>query len=337
MPRAPRTVNTLSNVSDTVERALRLLALLQDRSVWGGKDLARRMGVSTRTVRSDIRRLRGLGYQVEGTPGGAGGYRLLPGAVVPPLLFDDDEAVAVLTGLRLLAGTSLGGMDDAAEEAMGKVLRLLPVRLRERAQAVAMFIDADGGLDGDASPDLVRDLDSACRAGTRLRFAYRARGLAAFHDVEPYRVVSVRRRWYLLAWDASDRDWRIFRLDGIGLLDSQARSRFEPRPLPSEDPVAWVLSRVEKTPWPYQAELLVDAPAEDLSARLPPNAVIEPDGARTSRVRLSADSPALLAPWLGLLDAGFRLADPDRDRELARCIDVVRERYTAALGTGGGR
>lgn len=243
--RGPRSANTLSDMPDTAQRALRLLALLQARPEWGGEELARRLGITARTVRSDVRRLRELGYQVERTPGRAAGYRLGPGSALPPLLFDDDEAVTVLTGLRLLAATSLDGMDEAAGRAVDKVLRVLPARLSDRAQALAMFIDADSGLDGDADPELIRGLVSACEEAARLRFAYRDRGLAAFHDVEPYRVVNVRRRWYLLAWDTADRDWRIFRADGIGLLGSPGGSRFEPRALPSDDPVAWVRSRVQ--------------------------------------------------------------------------------------------
>ncbi|MGO4754248.1 helix-turn-helix transcriptional regulator, partial [Streptomyces sp. 2MCAF27] len=309
----------------------RLLSLLQARPVWTGEELARRLEVTTRTLRTDIHRLRELGYQVEGVPGTAGGYRLRSGETVPPLLFDGDETVAVLVGLRQLAGKPLGGMDEAAERAIGKILQLLPARLRDQARAVATFIDSDSGRNVVVAAEVIRVLAAACQQRTRTRFQYRSHGGdSTTRDVEPYRVVSVRGRWYLLAWDTDREDWRTFRLDRLDLVLGHSGARFEPRPLPTDDPAAYVLARIQRMPWPYQAELIVERAAQDL-VDLPPNAVVEAIDEHTSRVRLSADSPRLLVPWLGLLDADFRLVDaPDR-AELAAEIDQVRRRYADAL------
>lgn len=320
------------------ERTLRLLALLQARPIWRGDELARRLETTTRTLRTDINRLRELGYQVDGVPGVAGGYRLRSGESLPPMLFTENEAVAVLVGLRQMAGTSTAGMDEATEGAVGKVLRLLPGRLREQAQAVATFIEAGTMAQTDVEPELIRTLAAACQQNTRTRFDYRTHaGQATRREVEPYRVVNARRRWYLLAFDLDRQDWRTFRLDRLTLPAFHAGPRFDPRPLPSDDPRGYVLARLERLPWAYQAEVIVDESAERLAERLLPNAVIEPLDQHTSRVRLSADSARLLAPWLGMLDADFRLADPERDVELAREIDQVRRRYTRALAQRGSR
>jgi predicted DNA-binding transcriptional regulator YafY len=282
-------------------------------------------------VRADVARLRELGYQVEGVSGVAGGYRLRSGENVPPLLFDENEAVAVLVGLRQMVNTSMAGMDEAAETAIGKILQLLPARLRDQAKAVATFIETEAVGDG-AEPELIRTLAAACQQHIRTRFDYQThQGAAGRREVEPYRVVHVRRRWYLLAWDTGREDWRTFRLDRMTLPAFHAGARFEPRPLPSEDPAGYIAARLERMPWPYQAHVIVEAAAVDLVGRLPPNALIEPIDEHTSRVRLSADSPGMLAPWLGRLDADFHLADPERDADLAHELDQVRRRYAAAL------
>ena len=315
----------------TSERTLRLLTLLQARPVWSGRELAERLETTTRTVRTDIARLRELGYQVEGVPGVAGGYRLRSGENVPPLLFDEDEAVAVLVGLRQMVTTSMAGMEEAAESAVGKILQLLPARLRDQARAVADFIDTEDAGHG-VEPKLIRTLTAACQQGVHTRFDYEThQGASSRREVEPYRVVNARRRWYLLAWDTDRRDWRTFRLDRITLPAFHAGARFEPRPLPSEDPAGYVLAHLKRMPWPYQAWVIVDAPAPELVGRLAPNAVIEPISERTSRVRLSADSPRLLAPWLGRLEADFHVADPERDADLVHEIDQVRRHFASAL------
>jgi len=315
----------------TSERTLRLLTLLQARPVWSGPELARRLETTTRTVRTDIARLRELGYQVEGVSGVAGGYRLRSGENVPPLLFTENEAVAVLVGLRQMVNTSMAGMDEAAETAIGKILQLLPARLRDQAKAVATFIETEA-IGPGADPELIRTLAAACQQHTRTRFDYQTHeGATGRREVEPYRVVNARRRWYLLAWDTGREDWRTFRLDRMILPAFHAGPQFEPRPLPSPDPAAYILARLERMPWPYQVQVIVNARAVDLAERLPPNALIEPLDEHTSRVRLSADSPAFLAPWLGRLEADFHLADPERDADLAQELDQVRRRYAAAL------
>ncbi|WP_416974034.1 helix-turn-helix transcriptional regulator [Streptomyces sp. 4F14] len=312
----------------TSERTLRLLALLQARPVWSGDDLARRLEVTSRTLRTDVNRLRDLGYRIEGVPGTGGGYRLGSGESLPPLLFDGDEALALLMGLRQAAG-----QDEAAERAAAKIVRLLPPRLRARAQAVAEYTAGSADHHAAPAPDLVAALATACREHTRIRVEYRSRtGVDTTREVEPHRVVGARRRWYLLAWDTTRDDWRTLRLDRMRLTATIPVPRFEPRPLPAADIAAYVLDRVDRTPWPYQAELIVEDTAQRLADRLPPNAVVEPITATTSRVTLSGDSPRHMAPWLGHLGAGFRLAHPDRDTELAAEVRRIHHRYAAAVG-----
>ncbi|MET8979352.1 YafY family protein [Streptomyces sp. NPDC004539] len=314
----------------TSERTLRLLSLLQTRPVWSGDDLSRRLDVTSRTLRTDINRLRELGYRIEGVPGAGGGYRLGSGESLPPLLFDADEAFAVLIGLRR---TTAAGGDEAAERAVAKVVRLLPARLRAQAQAVAEYTTADPQTVPD--PDLVTVLTTACREHTRVRVDYTsATGDTTTREIEPHRVVGARRRWYLLAWDLTRDDWRTLRLDRMHLTQVIAAPRFTLRPLPADDITAYVLDRVLRTPWPYQAELIVEDAAHHVADRLPSNAVVEPLTPTTSRVTLSADSPRHLAPLLGHLEADFRLAHPDRDTELATEIRRVHQRYATALGPG---
>ena len=204
--------------ADPTERALLLLSLLQTHRFWPGEELTGRLGVSARTLRRDVDRLRSLGYPVDATPGSGGGYRLAAGAHLPPLLLDDDEAVAIAVGLRSAASASIDGMEDIALRALAKLEQVLPDRLRRRVLAVhtnvASLQWSDGGPVVDAEALAVLAL--ACRDREQVRFDYRRRdGDDSSRLVDPYQLVSTGRRWYLVAWDVRRDDWRTFRLDRL--------------------------------------------------------------------------------------------------------------------------
>src|SRR5437016_8160914 len=218
---------------ETSARLLRLLSLLQARRDWTGTELATRLGVTARTIRNDVDRLRGLGYPVDARPGVAGGYRLGAGGVLPPLLLDDDEAVAVAIGLRTAASGSIAGIEETSIRALAKLQQVLPSRLRHRVSAFQSYALAMPSRGPRVDPDVLTVIASACRDHERLRFDYRAHsGTASRRTVEPYRLVNDRRRWYLVAWD-TDRDaWRTFRVDRIELRTT-AVPRLKPRALPA--------------------------------------------------------------------------------------------------------
>jgi predicted DNA-binding transcriptional regulator YafY len=203
-------------MADTAERLLRLLSLLTARRGWRGEDLAGRLGVTPRTVRRDVERLRNLGYEVRAVPGPAGGYELGAGSALPPMLLDDDAAVAVAVGLRAAADGAVAGMAEAAVRAAAIIERLLPDRLRRRADALQSAVVPLPAGAAPVSPDLLGTLALACRDAERLRFAYvDGSGKPSRRHVEPYRLVSTSRRWYLVARDIDRDDWRSFRLDRI--------------------------------------------------------------------------------------------------------------------------
>jgi predicted DNA-binding transcriptional regulator YafY len=200
----------------TSARLLRLLSLLQARAEWSGAELAEELGVTTRTVRNDVQRLRDLGYPVQASPGVGGGYRLGAGAALPPLLLDDEEAVAVAVGLRTAAGASVTDIQETSIRALAKLEQVLPSRLRHRVhalQAATVEIPAPGPT-VDAA--VLTAVAAACRDDQRLRFDYRDHdGSASVRTVEPHRLVHDRGRWYLVAWDRDRADWRTFRADRI--------------------------------------------------------------------------------------------------------------------------
>ena len=246
---------------ETSVRLLRLLSLLQARPDWPGPELARRLGVSTRTVRKDVERLRALGYPVHAAPGVAGGYRLGAGAVLPPLLLEDDEAVVVVVGLRAAAGGGVAGGEETALRALAKLEQVLPARLRRRVNALhTQTVSVTAGAPA-ADPAVLLAIAGACRDRQRLRFEYRAHdGALSRRDVEPYRLVCWGRRWYLLAWDVERQDWRTFRVDRLALRPPHG-PRFAPRALPAEDVAAYVSAGVGAALWEVRATVLLHAPA----------------------------------------------------------------------------
>src|SRR5215212_10874583 len=224
----------------TSSRLLTLLSLLQARRDWPGTELAERLEVSPRTIRRDIERLRDLGYPVESMTGPAGGYQLRAGTAMPPLLLDDDEAIAIAVGLRTAAGTSVAGIEETAVRALVKLEQVLPANLRRRVAALgsATFTLPGGGPTVD--PQHLTVIAAACRDSECLRFGYRSRdGADSRREVEPHSVVNHGRRWYLVAWDRRRDDWRTFRIDRLAKPTS-AGVRFRPRRLPAKDAAAYV-------------------------------------------------------------------------------------------------
>ncbi|KAF2414077.1 DNA-binding transcriptional regulator [Microbacterium sp. B35-04] len=306
---------------ETSARLLRMLSLLQARRDWTGPQLAQRLDVSERTVRNDVERLRTIGYPIDATRGAAGGYRLGVGGQLPPLLLDDDEAVAIVLGLR--AATGLDGVEETSLRALTKLEQVLPHRLRRRVAALnayAVTVPTD-----DPYPvvdaELLSTIAACCRDTERLRFDYESHpGHGSRRDVEPHRLINWGRRWYLLAWDLDRQDWRTFRIDRI-TPRVPTGPRFVPRP-PPEDVGAYVSARASAAAWRYHTTVVVHAPAPVIAERIPPAAgTVEARDERTCLFRTGADSLDTIAVHLSLLDVGFEVTEPpelvDKVRELA--------------------
>src|SRR3954465_3246464 len=246
----------------TSSRLLTLLSLLQGRRDWPGLELADRLEVSPRTIRRDIDRLRTLGYPVESMTGPAGGYQLRAGAAMPPLLLDDDEAIAIAVALRTAAGSSVAGVEETAVRALVKLEQVLPAHLRRRVQALGratQTLQVYGGPTVD--PQCLPVLPPPVRAPERVRFAYTARDKAGSkREVEPHSLVNAGRRWYLVAWDTDRGDWRTFRVDRIA-RPASIGARFSPREL---DATAYLQSSLRSYPSRYEARLTIEAPAGEI-------------------------------------------------------------------------
>lgn len=306
---------------ETSARLLRLLSLLQSRRDWTGPELAQRLSVTTRTVRNDVERLRSLGYPVSAVGGVGGGYRLGTGAALPPLLLDDDEAVAVAIGLRTAAGGTVAGIEDSSVRALTKLERVLPARLRTRVSHLASALVTLPGTGPTVSSDTLTAIAAACQDHERLRFEYRG----SVRVTEPHRLVSSGKRWYLLAWDVDKRDWRTFRVDRME-LHKPTGPRFTPRSL-SDDEVAARLARALATAtWRYRVRVTVHAPASRIAERLPATIPVEPLDANTCVIDVGSDSPQMLALHLGMLDADFTF-DKSAAPELADYFRTLAARY----------
>jgi predicted DNA-binding transcriptional regulator YafY len=301
-------------------RALRLLSLLQSRRHWPGAELAERLGVSIRTLRRDVDRLRELGYPVDAERGVDGGYHMAPGAALPPLVLDDDEAVALTVGLLAAVQSPVAGSAEASARALGKVVNVLPRRLRWRVESLARSTDPSPWRSPavvDAAALTV--LAQACRDAERVTFGYSAAdGACSERRVEPYRLVALRTAWYLVAFDMARQDWRTFRLDRIA-EPTATGVRFAPRSQPFEDAAAFVQERIRHVPRPYQVEARLLAPAEQVRQRIGRWAAVE-DGADpgTCTVRLSTDSLDWAAFALLTVAADFEVLAPPELREYLR-------------------
>jgi predicted DNA-binding transcriptional regulator YafY len=227
-------------------RMLQLLSLLQTHRYWPGPELAGRLEVSDRTLRRDVERLRELGYPVHAVRGVAGGYQLQAGAAMPPLLLDDEEAVAIVVGLQAAAGGMVAGIEETSVRALGKVVQVMPPRLRRRVDALRSYsvpaVFPASPSDATVDAGMLATLAQACRDEERVRFGYRTRdGAAMGRSVEPHRLVTVGRRWYLVGWDLTRHDWRSFRVDRMSAATATGE-RFRPRRLPAADAAEFVKS-----------------------------------------------------------------------------------------------
>ncbi|WP_327735869.1 YafY family transcriptional regulator [Streptomyces nojiriensis] len=297
-------------MTDTPARLLSLLSLLQTPREWPGSELAQRLRVSSRTIRRDIERLRDLGYPVEATLGAEGGYRLVAGAAMPPLLLDDEEAVAIAVGLRAGAGHAIEGVEEASVRALAKLEQVLPARLRYRVSALQSATIALSRGDGaSVDPRTLTTMASAVAGPERLRFAYRAGdGAETRRLVEPYRLVSTGSRWYLVAYDLDREDWRTFRVDRVDEAFATG-ARFARRDLPmeAEEFVRRGLRGGKKQPYRVEADFAA-APAE-LPAWLRA-AALPGGGTRTSVSFESADAPEWTAARLALTGLPFTVREP---------------------------
>jgi predicted DNA-binding transcriptional regulator YafY len=316
---------------ETSARLLRLLSLLQSRRDWTGAELAGRLGVTTRTVRNDVDRLRSLGYPVEARPGVAGGYRLGAGRSLPPLLLDDDEAVAVAIGLRTAASGSVAGIEETSVRALAKLQHVLPSRLWHRVSVFGSHVVAMPAPGPQVDMDVLTLIAGACRDHEQLRFDYRSHSGAGSRRVaEPYRLLNDRRRWYLLAWDLDREDWRTFRVDRIEPRPPTG-PRFTPRKLPAEDEVAAQVARgIGEATWRYRARVVVHAPADHVRARLPIRVEVRSLGEGRCTFEPGSDHPQMLALYLGLLDADFEVVDSPELVDALRELAGRYQRATAA-------
>ncbi|WP_165984463.1 YafY family protein [Streptomyces sp. YIM 98790] len=322
-------------MANTSSRTLRLLSLLQTHRYWPGRQLADRLGVSPRTLRRDVDRLRELGYPVNAHRGVDGGYQLAPGAALPPLVVDDEEAVALAIGLRAAAQGGVTGIEEAAVRALAKVVQVMPQRLRRRVDALRQ-VTVPGGWNGTGpgvEAGVLTALAQACRDEERLRFGYLARdGQESRRYVEPHRLVSLGRRWYLVAYDLVRQDWRNFRLDRV--REPQAtRERFRPRTLPDADAGEFVRRSIGAIPAEYTVEMRVRAEAGRVREQVGQWAEVTGDGPGSCLLRMtvqSLDWPLLAA---GSLDAEFEVLGPP---ELAVRVREWSQRFARAAARGDG-
>jgi predicted DNA-binding transcriptional regulator YafY len=318
-------------MSKPAARLLRLLSLLQARRDWTSTELATRLGVTTRTIRNDMARLRELGYPVEARPGVAGGYRLGTDGALPPLLLDEEEAVAVAVGLRTAANGSIAAIEETSVRALAKLQQMLPSRLRHRVNAFQSYALPIPSRGPQVDPDVLTVIASACRDHERLRFDYQAHsGAASQRIVEPHRLVNDQRRWYLVAWDLDRDAWRTFRVDKIK-PQTPTGPRFTPRALLPDQEIATQVARgIGEATWRYQARVIVHAPAAYVRDRLPIPMEVQSLSEDRCAFEPGSDHPEMLALYLGLLDADFTIVDSP---ELVAALRKLTRRYQRAIDT----
>jgi predicted DNA-binding transcriptional regulator YafY len=320
----------MSNVANTSERMLRLLSLLQSHRDWSGAELADRLEVSPRTVRRDVDRLRVLGYPVDATPGVDGGYRLAAGAALPPLVLDDDEAVALVIALRATATLAISGAAEASVNALAKVVQVLPARLRHRAENIAQMTTAAAWSETSAGidPMVLAMLATSARNLERVEFTYTDRQSSTEDRlVEPAQLVMLGRRWYLVAYDANRHDWRTFRVDRVREPHGTGR-HFNPKPIPLGDAATYVRSSIRSATPTNEIVVDIAAPAEAVRERYGNWATVtEIDtidaidvgvpGSRDRRCRMVMSSDGFGWPMMMLasLDAEFSVISPPECRQ----------------------
>lgn len=318
-------------MTDTAARLLSLLTMLHAGPERGGAELATRLGVAPRTVRRDVERLRALGYPVEAVQGTAG-YRLGSGNTLPPLVLGDEEAVAVVLGLRGAAQQSVTGIEEAALQALTKVEHVMPARLRHRVRTLASTTQY-GGEPPEAHVDLevLMTLAEGCRRNERLRFDYaNGRGEASRREVEPHRVISFNRRWYLVAFDVGRDAWRTFRVDRLTPRIPFGR-RFEPREVPTGDALTYLERALAVESWQLRAVIRLRASADVAAGHVWPGmGAIEPEGPETCLLHIGGPNASDLLWMVTSVGLDFEVVDgPD---ELRDGLRELAHRCLAALG-----
>ena len=317
-------------MSGTSSRLLELLSLLQARRDWPGAELAGRLDVSGRTIRRDVERLRDLGYPVESLTGPAGCYRLRAGTAMPPLLLDEDEAIAIAVGLRTAARASVTGIEESSIRALVKLEQVLPAHLRRRVAALAAATSAPAVTGPTVDPQHLTVIAGACRDSECLRFEYRSRdGNDTRRDVEPHSLVNLGRRWYLVGWDRGREDWRTFRVDRLD-RPAPTGARFTPRRLPAKDASAYVERSIRGAPGRFEARVTVRAPAEQIASRVPPYwGTFEPIDADSCEYRAGDDDLGWLAMRIAMLGVDVEVHEPP---ELIEHLRALARRLRRAAG-----
>lgn len=291
----------------TSSRMLALLSLLQSRRDWPGQVLAERLDVTARTVRRDVDRLRELGYSITAVKGPDGGYRLAAGSDLPPLLFDDEQAVAIAVALQSAPSSGVD-LDDAAARALTTVKQVMPSRLRHRIDGIRF---TDTAAFARVDPKVLEAVSTAARDRRTLRFDYGGDESGPPRRAEPHAVVARQGRWYLLAWDLDKADWRVFRLDRI-TPKFPPGAVFAPRPIPTGDAGAFLAARMKGggDAWPCYGEVLLELPATDIAPWLG-DGELEQVSDTACRVRVGSWSWAGLMSWILRFDAPFTILGPD--------------------------
>lgn len=322
-------------MANTSSRMLRLLSLLQTHRYWPGGELADRLGISVRSLRRDVDRLRELGYPVNAHRGVAGGYQLAAGAALPPLVLDDEEAVALAVGLRAAAQGAVAGIEESSVRALAKVVQVMPPRLRRRVDALRSSLQQAPWTEGPSvDAGILTVLAQACRDEERVRFTYTTQaGDESSRHVEPNRLVALGRRWYLVAFDLRREEWRTFRIDRV----SQPRStglRFQPRKVPSGDAVTFVRNSIGGLLAPTRdIEVVVHAPAERVASLVGRWARIEPIDDDHCRFQMTSDNLDWPTFALGVVGADFEVIRPP---ELVQHVQDWAARFGRARAAGGG-
>ncbi len=306
---------------------LELLALLQIRHRWSGQELADRLKVSPRTLRRDVERLRTLGYPVHADRGLDGGYQLGTGTKLPPLLLNDDEAVAIAIGLRTAASQPITGIAESSMGALIKIGQLLSAPLQRQVESITAVVDSAPSFATDTvALATLTTLARASRDSEHARFDYRGAGAdVSQRHVEPHHVVPLDRRWYLLAWDLDREDWRTFRLDRIDDPRSTSR-RFTPRPLPAADPTTYIRQTIATLRSVHHVVLVVDTPIEVVQRHLGPWGSATKQGAKTTRIEMNIPDLGWAVMMLAVLNADIRHVEPP---ELRTLLHELAHRFLA--------
>lgn len=314
-------------MAETTGRVLQLLGLLQSRRVWSGEALAERLGVTTRSVRRDVDRLRDLGYPVHASTGHGGGYQLGAGAALPPLLLDPDEAVAMAVCLRVAAGGSVAGVGESALRALTKLDQVMPARLRSQVAAVHQAtVTLGAATDTPVEPDVLMTLARASRDHEHVEAGYvDMHGRASRRRLEPYQLVTTGRRWYLLCFDRDRDDWRSLRLDRMSEVRAVGTT-FRPREAP--DAATYVRRAISSSPYRHVARVRYSAPHDVVERAFPAASVqVEPDGPDACVVTVGADDPEGMVPWLAMPGCDFEVLEPP---EVIEAVRVVADRIAGA-------